>query len=88
MTRHRGATPEIRAIPWPCPGARLHCGDRSVPPLANHRPAGRFVLALPLTPGSRRAAATAHRAFRQAGVRSMPVTRHKAKPHREQLVSS
>ena len=87
MSQHRGTTPEIRAIPGP---VQAHGYTAAIG--RSHRwrtdQTGRFVLALPLPPGSRRAAATTHRAFPQAGVPPMPATRHKAKPHREQLVSS
>ena len=88
MTRHPGTTPEILAIPR---HVQAHGYTATIGRSHHWRitdPAARFVLALPLTAGSRRAAATTHQAFRHVGVPPMPATRHKAKPHREQLVSS
>ena len=62
-SRYRGTTPEIRAV---LQHVQAH-GYTAELGRSNHwriiDPAGHFVLALPLTPGSNRAAATARRAL-------------------------
>lgn len=86
-TSTRGTPPEIRAV---LNHVRAH-GYTVELSRSNHwrvtEPAGRLVLTLPLTPGSRRTAADARQALRRAGIPPMPSSVHKPKAQRHEMIS-